>query len=241
MLAIPSLLAAMTIAGAFWVGVLAARRLRDWGDGSRGLAAGPGRAALGPASDEAAIDRVRERLAATLAREGSVRRRPAIGAAREVDDLGLGSLRIGDVLVVEGGYGGEGDFIVEGVLRLREGAASTVVVVAVDGARTRWLVGDPAQTSWMWVEPIDGHGLRGEPPRQLVLGEARRTYALERRGQAAVAATGATGRPAGHRVATFAFTAEARAVAWVERWGTDVLVGVGEVIPAHAVSFLPGS
>lgn len=35
MLTVASLLAAMTIAGAFWVGVLAARRLRDWGEGRR--------------------------------------------------------------------------------------------------------------------------------------------------------------------------------------------------------------
>ena len=37
MLTVASLLAAMTIAGAFWVGVLAARRLRDWGEGRRAL------------------------------------------------------------------------------------------------------------------------------------------------------------------------------------------------------------
>ena len=37
MLTLASLLAAMTIAGAFWVGILAARRLRDWGDGRRQL------------------------------------------------------------------------------------------------------------------------------------------------------------------------------------------------------------
>jgi hypothetical protein len=40
MLTVASLLAAMTIAGAFWVGVLAARRLRDWGEGRRALEEG---------------------------------------------------------------------------------------------------------------------------------------------------------------------------------------------------------
>ena len=42
MLTVASLLAAMTIAGAFWVGVLAARRLRDWGEGRRALEEGGG-------------------------------------------------------------------------------------------------------------------------------------------------------------------------------------------------------
>lgn len=42
MLTLASLLAALTIAGAFWVGILAARRLRDWGDGRRQLAEGEG-------------------------------------------------------------------------------------------------------------------------------------------------------------------------------------------------------
>jgi hypothetical protein len=42
MLTLASLLAAMTIAGAFWVGILAARRLRDWGDGRRQLSEGEG-------------------------------------------------------------------------------------------------------------------------------------------------------------------------------------------------------
>src|SRR5690606_6211840 len=48
-LAVPSLLAAMTIAGAFWVGVLAARRLRDWGDNSRALERGDAPLALAAA------------------------------------------------------------------------------------------------------------------------------------------------------------------------------------------------
>ena len=50
MLTLASLLAAMTIAGAFWVGILAARRLRDWGDGRRQLSEGEGHAPLALAS-----------------------------------------------------------------------------------------------------------------------------------------------------------------------------------------------
>src|SRR5690606_31369141 len=68
--AIPSLLAAMTIAGAFWVGVLAARRLRDWGDNSRALEQGEAPLALaaasGAPSDSDAVKKVRARVAERL-------------------------------------------------------------------------------------------------------------------------------------------------------------------------------
>ena len=73
MFAVPSLLAAMTIAGAFWVGVLAARRLRDWGDNNRMLEQGEAPLALmaasGSPSDDASVARVRARVAERLQKE----------------------------------------------------------------------------------------------------------------------------------------------------------------------------
>ena len=70
MSAVASLLAAMTIAGAFWVGVLAARRLRDWGDNSRALEHGEAPLALaaasGAPSNDDSIKKVRNRVAERL-------------------------------------------------------------------------------------------------------------------------------------------------------------------------------
>lgn len=58
----------MTIAGAFWVGVLAARRLRDWGEGRRALEEGDPRplaiaAVSGAPPNDDATRRVRAMVA----------------------------------------------------------------------------------------------------------------------------------------------------------------------------------
>jgi hypothetical protein len=250
MFAVPSLLAAMTIAGAFWVGVLAARRLRDWGDNTRALDQGEGPLALaaasGAPSDTGSVKRVRarvaERLQTSLADGGGMAAaRSEVG--RVADDLDLEGLRVGDVVLIEASDARvEGDFVVEGVVRLREGATTTVVVVMADGERKRWLVGSRDKDDWFAVEPILGHGLAGEPPRNISpRPDDPRVYALSRRGQATVAAVGSHGRPRGSRVSTYVFRAGARDVLWLERWGSEVVMGDGVVLASHAVSFLPGS
>jgi hypothetical protein len=245
MLTVASLLAAMTIAGAFWVGVLAARRLRDWGDGRRALeeSEAPPLALAAPSGAPAAdpaTERVRALVAARL--QGRLQHGGKV-APRELsvdDELGLASLREGDVIVVDAAEPAlDGDYIAEGLVHLREGGETTVVVIMADASRRRWLVGATETERWMLLEPAAVHGLRGEPPRNIQRDSGQ--YALERRGQASAATVGRHGRPEGARAGTYLYRASAQDVLWVERWGDDVLMGVGRLIPSHTVSFLPGS
>ena len=256
MLTLASLLAAMTIAGAFWVGILAARRLRDWGDGRRQLSEGEGAhapLALAPASSgngsvpggggllhDAVSRRIRERVAQRL--QG--RMGPTVPRTIDVDpeaaDLGMTGLRQGDVVSVETGDAQrDGDYLVDGVLNLREGAQVTVVAVMTDADRTRWLVGSPDQDRYLLCEPVRGHGLSGEPPRHIL--HADQDYALERRGQSSAAGVGMHGRPALPRVATYVYRAGPDQTLWIERWGEQVLMGAATSVSAHDVHFLPGS
>lgn len=260
MLTLASLLAAMTIAGAFWVGILAARRLRDWGDGRRQLSEGDGHhppLALAAASStsggsmgggsggggmlhDAVSQRVRARVAQRLqGRIGPTVPRP-LDADPDAQDLGLTGLRQGDVIVIESGdpqY--DGDYLVDGVVNLREGAQVTVVAVMTDADRTRWLVGSPDQDRYFLCEPIRGHGLSGEPPRHIQHDE--HSYALERRGQSSAAGVGMHGRPALPRVATYIYRAGPDQALWLERWGEQILMGTAASISANDVHFLPGS
>lgn len=255
MLAIPSLLAAMTIAGAFWVGVLAARRLRDWGDGQRALDDGDAPLALagasGAPSDDAAVRKVRARVADRLGhgRALTVGSGPSAGP-RDPSDLAIDGLRCGDVVIVEAGDAAvDGDFVVKGLLRLREGAEVSLVAMLEDAGRKRWLVGAPSRERWLMLEEIEGHALSGEPPRNLQPRRgsdhprAQEVYTLERRGQASVAMVGQHARPAGQtRVGTYVYRAnQARHVLWVERWGSEIRMGDGIDMPSHLVTFLPGS
>ena len=50
------------------------------------------------------------------------------------------------------------------------------------------LVGGAQVDPWLFVEPVVGHGLGGEPPRNIVRGDA--SYGLQRRGQASAAGIG---------------------------------------------------
>lgn len=255
MLTVASLLAAMTIAGAFWVGVLAARRLRDWGEGRRVLEeGGPTPLALAAASgappDDSATRRVRSLVAQRIkdhrwsgARSlprGSGEQAGASPAVIDVGEIGLTTLRVGDVVVVDGADAEAGsDFITDGVVTLREGNATTVVANLSDGDRRRWLVGAEGQERWLLVAPVTDHGLSGEPPRNIRRDKG--LYTLERRGQASAACVGKHDRPAQSRAATYLYRATGRDVLWVERWGNEVVVGEGQAIESNTVSFLPGS
>ena len=284
MLTLASLLAAMTIAGAFWVGILAARRLRDWGDGRRQLAEGEGHhtplalaaASSGSANSSGIMNsglggslgyagsnfgnsnfgnngggsggmlhdpvsrRIRDRVAQRL--QGRIG--PTVPRTVDVDpesaDLGLTGLRQGDVVLIETSDPAlDGDYLIDGVINLREGANLTVVVVMTDADRTRWLVGSPDQDRYAVCEPIRGHGLSGEPPRHIH--HADQDYALERRGQSSAAGVGMHGRPALPRVATYLYRAGPDQTLWLERWGEQVLMGAATSVSAHDVHFLPGS
>lgn len=252
MLTLASLLAAMTIAGAFWVGILAARRLRDWGD-RRQLSEGEGHhpplalaaASTSTTSGTIANDPVSQKIRARVAQRLQSRMQPVATprAAPETPDaaeLTLVSLRQGDVVVIESGDPQvDGDYLIDGVVNLKEGATATVIAVMTDADRHRWLIGSPDQDRWLVAEPVRGHGLTGEPPRHIPHQE--HTYALERRGQASATGVGMHGRPALPRVATYVYRATADRALWVERWGDQVLVGAAVAVPPHAVSFLPGS
>lgn len=252
MLTLASLLAAMTIAGAFWVGILAARRLRDWGD-RRQLTEGDGHhppLALAAASSSTtsgtiANDPVSQKIRARVAQRLQSRVQPAAAPRQapesaDAPELTLTSLRQGDVVVIESGDPHvDGDYLIDGVVNLKEGATATVIAVMTDADRQRWLVGSPDQDRWLVAEPVRGHGLTGEPPRHIPHQE--HTYALERRGQASATGVGMHGRPALPRVATYVYRATADRALWVERWGDQVLVGAATAVPQHTVSFLPGS
>lgn len=252
MLTLASLLAAMTIAGAFWVGILAARRLRDWGD-RRQLTEGDGHhppLALAAASSSTtsgtiANDPVSQKIRARVAQRLQNRVQPAAAPRQapesaDAPELTLTSLRQGDVVVIESGDPHvDGDYLIDGVVNLKEGATATVIAVMTDADRQRWLVGSPDQDRWLVAEPVRGHGLTGEPPRHIPHQE--HTYALERRGQASATGVGMHGRPALPRVATYVYRATADKALWVERWGDQVLVGAATAVPQHTVSFLPGS
>ncbi len=248
MLTVASLLAAMAIAGAFWVGVLAARRLRDWGEGRRAIDEGHGppvalAAASGAPPDDAGTRRVRELVAQRLAhpksRPGAVAPRQLGGDTGPRGDLGLGTLRQRDVVLVEAGSEGDGDYLVDGLVLLREGLNTTTVVNMVDGTKRRWLVGGTHLDEWFVVEPVAAHGLSGEPPRNLRRDSG--DYTLQRRGQASAASTGRHERPEQPRVATYLYDGSARRVIWLERWGHEVLMAEGVTVEASTISFLPGS
>jgi hypothetical protein len=246
---VASLLAAMTIAGAFWVGVLAARRLRDWGEGRRALEeGGSGPLALaavaGAPPDDPQTRRVRSLVAQRLVGRSlgpSALPRAALAAGTaEGPSLSLDTLRMGDVIVVDAGEpDADGDYIVDGLVRLREGRETTIVAVASDASRRRWVVGHPSDERWMVVEPVVGHGLAGEPPRNIV--RPKGSYALERRGQASAACMGRHERPGGSRAATYLYRGSGRDVVWVERWGREISMGEGLAIDTATISFLPGS
>jgi Domain of unknown function (DUF4178) len=244
-----SLLAAMTIAGAFWVGVLAARRLRDWGDNNRALDRGEGQLALaagsGAPSDDPSIRRVRARVAERL--QSSLANGRGLAASggqapRDASELDLDSARVGDVVLIEATPNvREGDYVIEGLLRMHEGGTTTQVAMIADGEVRRWLIGARESDEWFVVEPVLDHGLAGEPPRNVQPRPSNaRVYALARRGQASVAAIGAHGRPSSSRVGTYVYRSGSRDVVWLERWGNEVFLGEGSVIARHAISFLPG-
>lgn len=238
----------MTIAGAFWVGVLAARRLRDWGEGRRAIEDGHSPLALAASSgalpDDPRTRKIRSLVAQRIHHDRSAR--PTTGPMPRVvaadpsaPDIELGTLRAGDVVSIDVRDAFvDGDYIVEGLAHLREGGATTVVVMMEDAGRKRWLVGPPTPP-WYVVEPVPGHGLVGEPPRNISRGLG--SYALQRRGQASAACTGRHERPDLPRVATYLYGAGGPSVLWLERWDTDVLMGEGRQIDPESVSFLPGS
>ena len=247
MLTLASLVAALTIAGAFWVGILAARRLRDWGEGRRlpegpqalALPAGGGGGHTSVPADPASA-RVRARVAQRLQGRLPAAAPRALPAGVDEPDIELTDLRHGDVVVIDAADPAQdGDFLIEGVVTLREGGSTVVVVVMADADRRRWLVASPGLETWLVLEPVAGHGLFGEPPRHIQRGD--RSYALERRGQASAAGVGMHGRPALPRVATYLYRAAPERMLWLERWGDQVLMGEGVELAAHLVSFLPGS
>lgn len=251
MFAVPSLLAAMTIAGAFWVGVLAARRLRDWGDNNRALEHGEATLALtagaSQPSDDPAIRKVRARVAERL--QAGLHNRAIAqtsAAPRSGEELEIDNLRVGDVIMLDAiaspGGAIEGDYVIEGLLRLSEGASVTVVAIIADGDRRRWLIGSRESDEWYVVTPIADHGLVGEPPRNVQpRRDSAKVYGLVRRGQASVAALGEHGRPSSSRVGVYLYRAGTRDVVWLERWGNEVLLGEGTTVARHGVSFLPGT
>jgi hypothetical protein len=258
MLTLASFLAALTIAGAFWVGVLAARRLKDWGENQRVLdeaeapyvllGANGGSAPDGPDPDATLRIRalVAERLDASRRHASRALTGPNPSLEHELvqrdlrDGLTLDALRVGDIVLIEAAQADlDGDYQVEGLVHLREGEQTTWVVCVADGEQRRWLIGGAHLAAWFLVEPAADSELTGEPPRVITRGS--RSFSLERRGQAAAASLGAHGRPAASRVGTYVYRAGSRDVLWLERWGELVLLGEGRELAPSDVGYLPGS
>lgn len=249
MFTIASLLAALTIAGAFWVGILAAKRLRDWGDGRRLGPAQDGKPPLALAAATISIpqdlvsQRVRMRVAERIRHRlpSEVLPRTFVNPQNlDQAELDVMTLRQGDVVIIEHEQPDrDNDYLVDGIVKLREGVRTTVVVVMTDGNHKRWLVASPDTEQWLLLEPVTGHGLLGEPPRHIH--QQERLYTLERRGQASVAGLGLHERPALARVATYLYRAEPDHMLWVERWGEQLWMGAGGQLANHRVRFLPGS
>jgi hypothetical protein len=255
-----SLFFAFTLGGAFWVGVLAARRMRDWGDTGRMLEANLDH---GPERLPAAQTEVRGRIRALVAErlEGQIQMAAALpagtgmggvralasadawasaagGSGEEGGDLL--AVRVGDVLLLElGEREVAGDYIVEGVVSLREGVTDRRVVVIRDGDRERCVVLEPARGVALVLETLHDHGWSGEPARSLrVDGQ---DFSLERRGQSSAVGVGAHGRPARSRVATYVYRSLDGGVLWLERWGHDIVAACGREVPSHGIRRLPGS
>ena len=235
----------MTIAGAFWVGVLAARRLRQWGDSRpavdgngaqddpRALQAG----GAAPTNGDGA-SRVREAVAARLETELGNRPVP-VGRQRGQDASTIEDLRIRDIVSIELPGVFTGDTIVDGLLYLREGGRLSIAVELLD-ARTKYmLLGGQSEDRWWLLRRQEGHPFAGEPPRYIEWAAQR--YLLERRGQHSVAMQGKVDRPNLSRVATYLYRTSTGEVLWLERWGEQVLLFAGHVLSPAAVSFLPGS
>ncbi len=243
MISLAALLAAFSIAGAFWVGVLAARRIRDFGEGQRALERARRPLALAAAAGrEVSADRVREALAHRLVEEGlleALTSGPA-PARRGADELTAFDLRRGDVVAVDAAEpDADGDYLVDWILLLREGGGRRVVVGLDDGGRARVLVASEGDADAIVARPVEDHDLSGEPPRQIV--HDGTTFSLVRRGQAAAAGTGPHGRPDRPRTAFYFYESADGRVAFVERWGRRVFLAVGRRVPAHTVAFLPAS
>ncbi|RMG99465.1 MAG: DUF4178 domain-containing protein [Deltaproteobacteria bacterium] len=243
MLSLAALLAACSIAGAFWVGVLAARRIRDFGEGQRALERARRPLALAAsAGQEVAVERVREALARRLVDEGLLED-VAAGTAppRPVKEhLGPFDLRRGDVVSIDAAEPDvDGDFIASWTLLLREGPQRRMVVGLEDGLDRRVLVAVEGDPDLLVLTPVDDHDLVGEPPRQIVRDGA--SLSLSRRGHAAVAGTGPHGRPDASRMAYYVYEGADGRVGFVERWGRRVFLAIGHRIPGHTVTFLPAS
>lgn len=248
MLALAPFLAAMTIAGAFWVGLIAARRLREWGEHQDALEAEPELRALAPAAgaspDNATALRLRGRLAQAIdERLLAGGWTPSELAPRGNESVSWEVLRRFDIVILEGLAAPlAGDYVLDSMLHLRETGQTSYVLGLLDGSREMTLVAQPSQERCYLLEEVKEHGLSGEPPRHLVLPDApEHSYALSRRGQASVVHFGPTQRPEFPRLSSYLFQSSGGSVLWVERWGQEVRVYRGEEISEHLVRFLPGS
>jgi hypothetical protein len=252
MLTLASLLAAMTIAGAFWVGILAARRLRDWGDGRRQLSEGDGHGpplALAAASastnagtlHDPVSRKIRERVAQRL--QGRIGPSPSRAPSTTDPDAPTSASPACARATSSPSRAADPQHRRRLPRRRRRQpprGRHRHRRRRHDRRRPHPLAHrlQPDQDRYLLCEPVRGHGLSGEPPRHILHDD--QDYALERRGQSSAAGVGMHGRPALPRVATYLYRAGDHAL-WLERWGDQVLMGAATAVSAHDVHFLPGS
>ena len=146
---------------------------------------------------------------------------------------GVRTLKLGDVVNFD-----DGDFIVEGTLRMEQDGFRWEEHRLVDGERSRWLSVEDDEglevAIWNRAPAVE---LRPGADR---LAHEGVDYELDERGHANFTAEGSTGTAPSGRMEYVEYTAGDRLLAF-ERYGGDAgwELGTGEVISEHALDIYP--
>jgi hypothetical protein len=145
-------------------------------------------------------------------------------------------LKVGDVVSLVGT-----DFIVQGVLRFREGGFEWVEYKLADATDIRWLEVEDDDELWIALyKEVDDLRITGpRPPERLVYqGE---TYELEEQGYATMRKEGEVGRRALPECRYYDYEGPGDHVLSIEQWGENFEVSVGTRVSPYSVEVFPAS